>query len=139
MTVDRSPIPYAKANARFAMISPVSHTSISEPQAPILLSFYYTLGDSAPIPSFYYLIGNSARGWQIAQRLFVKVEQADGKFVTSQPRLNVYGVGKTYAESITDFTSMLVDLFEELSASEDVLSHHLRQQLEILRSILVPC
>jgi len=138
MIVDRSPIPYAKANARFAMISPVSITSISEPQAPIP-SFYYLIENSAPIPSFCYLSGNSARGWQIAQPLFVKVEQTDGKFVTSQPRLNIYGVGKTYTESITDFTSMLVDLFEELSASEDVLSHHLRQQLEILRSILVPC
>jgi hypothetical protein len=39
---------------------------------------------------------------------------------------------------MADFTSMLVDLFEELSASEDVLSSHLRQQLEFLRIILAP-
>ena len=71
--------------------------------------------------------------------MFVKIERVDDKFITSELQLNVYGVGKTYAESITEYTSMLIDLFEELSASEDVLSRHLRQQLGILRSILVPC
>ena len=43
------------------------------------------------------------------------------------------------AESLVDFTSMLVDLFEELSASQDVLSPHLGEQLEALRAILSPC
>ena len=91
-----------------------------------------------PNCSFYWLIGSSARGWRIAQPVQVQVERADGEFVVSEPRLNVYGVGETFAESMADFTSMLVDLFEELSASEDVLSSHLRQQLELLRTILAP-
>jgi hypothetical protein len=85
----------------------------------------------------HYLFGNRARGWQIAQPLLVKIEQqADGKFITSESSLNVYGVGETVAQSVDDFTSMLVDLFEELVDSEDMLSHALRQQLRNLRAIL---
>lgn len=124
MTVEYFSIPYAGANARSTAISLASNTSLPDPQLPVL--------------SLCWLIGNSARGWQIAQPLQVKVERTDGEFIISEPRLNVYGVGETFAESIADFTSMLVDLFEELSASEDVLSHHLRRQLQILRTILAP-
>jgi len=118
------PIPYAGANARCTVLSPISNTSFSSPRLPNC--------------SFYWLIGSSAHGWQITQPVQVQVERAGGEFVISEPRLNVYGVGETFAESMADFTSMLVDLFEELSVSEDVLSSHLRQQLEILRIILAP-
>jgi len=87
----------------------------------------------------HYLIVNRARGWQIAQPLLVKIEQlADRKFITSESSLNVYGVGETVAQSVDDFTSMLVDLFEELVDSEEMLSHALRQQLRTLRAILAP-
>jgi hypothetical protein len=124
MVVEHFLIPYARANARSTVISTVSHTSVPSSQAPI--------------QRFHWLIGNSAHGWQLVQPLQVKVEQVGGDFVISEPRLNVYGIGKTFSESVADFTSMLVDLFEELSASENVLSHHLCQQLEILRTILAP-
>ncbi len=73
------------------------------------------------------------------QTLQIQVEYTDGEFITSESRFNVYGVGETWAESLADFTSMLVDLFEELSASQDVLSPHLGEQLESLRAILSPC
>ena len=124
MTVKYFPIPYAGANARSTAISPASNTSLPDPQLPVL--------------SLYWLIGNSARGWQIVQPLQINIERTDSEFIISESRLNVYGVGETFAESIADFTSMLVDLFEVLSASENVLSHHLRQQLQILRTILAP-
>lgn len=118
------PIPYAGANARCTVLSPISNTSFSSPRLPNC--------------SLYWLIGSSARGWKISRPVQVQVEQADGGFVMSEPRLNVYGVGETFAESVADFTSMLVDLYEELSASEDVLSSHLRQQLEVLSIVLAP-
>ena len=124
MTAEYFPIPYAGANARCTVLSPISNTTFSSPRLPDC--------------SLYWLIGSSARGWRIAQPFQVQVERADGEFVVSEPRLNVYGVGETFTESMVDFTSMLVDLFEELSASEDVLSSHLRQQLELLRTILAP-
>jgi len=125
MTAGYFPIPCAGANARSTVVSPVSNTSIPSLQLPIT--------------SFYWLIGDSARGWQITQPLQVKVEQADDEFITYEPRLNVYGVGETLVESLADFTSMLVDLFEELSASKDVLSRHLHKQLRVLRTLLSPC
>ncbi len=118
------PIPYVKTNTRSTTIPPALQTTI------------YTI---TPAPKFYYLIGNSARGWEITRPLQVQVEHTDGEFVTSESRFNVYGVGETWAESLVDFTSMLVDLFEELSASQDVLSPHLGRQLESLRAILSPC
>ncbi len=118
------PIPYVKTNTRSTTIPPTLQT---------------TTCTITPAPKLYYLIGNSARGWEITRPLQVQVEHTDGEFITSELRFNVYGVGETWAESLADFTSMLVDLFEELSASQDVLSPHLGEQLESLRAILSPC
>ena len=65
-------------------------------------------------PSYYLLIGNRAYGWEICSPLFVKVERVNDGFIVSESRFNVYGIAATLAESIDEFMSMLVDLFEEL-------------------------
>lgn len=60
------------------------------------------------------------------------------EYIVFDDQLNLYGVGETIQEAVDEYASMLIDLFRELVASEDVLSHHLREQLGILRRIVVP-
>lgn len=67
--------------------------------------------------------------------LTVEVDEA-GLLVVFEPQLNVYGVGNSLEEAISDFTSMLRDLWQELEASEATLSSHLRAQLAHLRTLL---
>jgi hypothetical protein len=45
-------------------------------------------------------------------------------------------VGNTPQEAIDDFVSMLLDLYKELSESEEVLSAYLNNQFERLHAIL---
>ena len=52
--------------------------------------------------------------------------------------LGLYGVGDTQQDAIDDFTSMLVDLFEDLQSSEAVLSRSLAQRLWQLRLVMEP-
>lgn len=61
-----------------------------------------------------------------------------GKFVLSEPVSGVYGVGKNLGDAFDDLHSMVIDLFEELVASESELSQKLRQQLDYLRAIIQP-
>jgi predicted RNase H-like HicB family nuclease len=61
----------------------------------------------------------------------------DGSWLVSHPELTVYGVGENLGEATEDFQSMLLDLYAELVASEDVLAPHLKDELEYLRTILV--
>ncbi len=75
----------------------------------------------------YYLLRNIL--------LDIEIDE-NGEVVASDSRLNVYGVGETVEQAINEFSSMLVDLFDELEDSKDVLSYHLRQQLDYLRTIL---
>lgn len=123
-----------------SLVSDTTGESVPVSQLAAYQSYYLIEAREWQIAQpLHYLIGNRARGWQIAQLLLVKIEQqADGKFITSESSLNVYGVGETVAQSVDDFTSMLVDLFEELVDSEDMLSHALRQQLRTLHAILAP-
>lgn len=52
--------------------------------------------------------------------------------------VTVYGAGSTEAEATQDFVSMLIDIYEELDASANVLAPHLIAELEFLRTIIVP-
>lgn len=59
-----------------------------------------------------------------------------GETIVFDDGFDVYGVGETTQEAVGEYASMLVDLFQELVASEDALSCHLRQQLRTLRMYL---
>src|SRR3989304_5646790 len=67
----------------------------------------------------------------------LSIERLNGSYyVVSDSILNLYGIGNTVAEAIDEFTSMLVDLFDELRNSENILSSNLRQQLDYLKTII---
>ncbi len=66
--------------------------------------------------------------------LDVQIGEA-GEIIVSYSRLHTYGVGQDLSEATEEFVSMLVDLYEELSASEGILSQHLQGQLNLLRAV----
>ena len=61
----------------------------------------------------------------------------DNLVVASDPILHIYGVGETIDEAVVDYVSMLIDFYEELQASRDVLSTHLSNQFDYVQSIIV--
>ena len=76
--------------------------------------------------------------YRLLSPFLLEVEQSrTGELVVSNSLLRNYGVGRTLEEAIADYQSMLLDLYEELEASEATLSHHLREQLNHLRGMLV--
>jgi len=68
--------------------------------------------------------------------LTIEVDE-DGYLIVSDPHLAVYGAGHNLEEAVSDFASMLQDLFIELETTE-ALSDHLHAQLAYLRTILQP-
>jgi hypothetical protein len=56
--------------------------------------------------------------------------------IAFEPYIHAYGVGATIEEALAEYKSMLLDLYEELQASEEILSTSLREQLKYLRSHL---
>ncbi|HEX9924991.1 MAG TPA: hypothetical protein VGD99_20210 [Anaerolineae bacterium] len=77
--------------------------------------------------------------WVSAGKMTLEIEtDENGDIIIWEPTLNVYGVGHTIEAAIAEFSSMMMDLHEELDASEDTLSQPLRLQLGRLRTILAP-
>lgn len=77
--------------------------------------------------------------YRLLRKTLLNMETGEGgELVVFESQLNIYGVGETEEEAVGDFVSMLVDLFKELIDSEDILSHHLHQQLKTIRAILAP-
>ena len=84
------------------------------------------------------LRGKIAPSIEIRHELVITIERDDlNQLVAYEPRTDVFGVGSTPREALADLVSMLLDLVHELTNSEDILSSHLRQRLDFLRSILV--
>lgn len=74
--------------------------------------------------------------YRLLQGMWLSIETSGSEFVVSEPDLSLYGVGATIGEAIDEFVGMLIDLYDELSDSENVLSCSLRRQLEYLRSVI---
>lgn len=70
--------------------------------------------------------------------LMLDVEIWPTHVIVSERRFDAYGVGTTCQEATEDFVSMLIDLLEDLTASEDVLSTDLMCQLNLIRAYAKP-
>ena len=76
-----------------------------------------------------------------ASSLVINVEKYtdDGaiEYCISSPGCSAYGAGSTFFEAMTDFISMLQDIYEDFSESEDVLSQMGKKELEKMRAIIL--
>jgi hypothetical protein len=83
------------------------------------------------------LSGKIAEGWRLTHPIFLDLKRGeDDNYIVSYDAFDTYGVGNTPQEAIDDFVSMLLDLYKELSESEEVLSAYLNNQFERLHAIL---
>jgi hypothetical protein len=87
----------------------------------------------------YPLSGQITEAWRLVRpiSLDIKIGEA-AEYIVSYPHFETYGVGDTLQEAVADFSSMLIDLYEELSDSEETLSTYLKDLLERLRLALSP-
>jgi hypothetical protein len=77
--------------------------------------------------------------FQLLHPIVLEVERGEGgEFIVSNRQLHNYGAGGSLQEAIDDYQSMLVDLYRELTDSEVILSRHLRERLDYLRTLLAP-
>lgn len=76
----------------------------------------------------------------LRQPLLLAQETGEGgeKIVFDEAEIDLYGVGETTQEAVDEYVSMLVDLFEELVNSKNILSQHLSERLQILHLYLAP-
>ena len=86
--------------------------------------------------SLYFLMRIDSPAYALMRNILLNVEEIDEGVMVSDNRLNLYGVGETVEAAVDEFTSMLLDLYEELVASEAVLAQPLRQQLAYLCTII---
>ena len=130
-------IPYTTATPPFVLVR-ADHVSMDRWRPPAFTSPQYT---TVRVPAPQVLLQEPpATGWQLLEPipLTLEVDQTEGevRVVAYDTLVNVYGVGATAAEAISDLKSMLVDLYEELEASQAVLSPSLQQQWRRLRSVM---
>ena len=59
-----------------------------------------------------------------------------GYWFVTHPQILTHGQGNTAAKAVCDFQSKVVDLFQELVASEAILAPQLQRQLNYLRMVL---
>lgn len=75
--------------------------------------------------------------------LFVQIEKTDDgeTFIAKIPSLELFGVGDTQEEAITDFQLSLIEDYEILKEEKDRLNSYLRGHFAILTKILreLPC
>lgn len=83
------------------------------------------------------LLGNTYFKYKIIQDIDLQVGFDGDTTIVHDELFPVYGVGDNQEEAIEDYISMLFDLFEDLTASEGVLSDYLLHQLLDLRKVVV--
>ena len=111
-------------------LDPVRHTSSTATS----YKFYRGPGDITR--QSVILLDRSQRYLKVPLTLIAE-RMEDGQWVVTEVDIMTHGVGESIEDAVLDFQSMLLDYFKELVDSEDVLSPHLRRELNFLRAILV--
>ena len=77
-----------------------------------------------------YLFGEPVPGWKLENPLPICVERdTDGRVIASDDIFNVYGVGQSWDEAISDYKGALVEFFEIIDGGQDSESRSLLQHL----------
>lgn len=145
---------YADSSARTYHVEPARHSGGSGWQyimpnmegAFPLTQLWPTRSETAVVfmaqPQIELWEGPIASDWLLARPIQLSVEyewsEQGISVIAFEEALNIYGTGDTVAAAVDECLSMLVDLVEELRASQDVLSAHLRQRLAQLSTVVAP-
>jgi predicted RNase H-like HicB family nuclease len=77
-----------------------------------------------------HLFGEPVPGWRLENPLPICVEvDTDGRSVASDDIFNVYGVGESWDEAVSDYKVALVEFFEITESGQDDRSLALLQHL----------
>jgi len=73
----------------------------------------------------------------IAKVLSPTIGRADDQFLMADEIIPLYGVGLTPDAAMADYRSVVVEYYESLVEDAQVLGDALREQLDVLRQVLV--
>lgn len=93
-------------------------------------------GAADAIPAQYLFSSARLGKYILTQPILLTVVFEDGIYVVSDAVSDQYGAGSDLDEAVAEYSEMLIEFYEELLDSEDVLAPHLRAQLSHLRVIL---
>jgi predicted RNase H-like HicB family nuclease len=82
------------------------------------------------------LAGLSSDQYMLKRPLFVILEWDEDQWLATHPDLGVFGVGETRRDAVNDFQLMLVEYYEDLRESEEILAPHLQMQLYALSNLI---
>lgn len=71
------------------------------------------------------------------KHLLVDIElDMDGIWIASSRKFDVYGVGDSEQEALSDYKVMLLDYYQDLLQDEAILGPHLDDELQRLKSLI---
>ena len=130
-------IPHTTATPQFLMLrrdqfssgrwrppasTPAQYSTVSSPPSQVLLS--------EPL----------APGWRLLKPVWLTIEvdhsAGEPQVVVYDSLVKAYGVGASPQEAISEYKSMLLDLYEELEDSQAILSPSLRMRWHTLRALI---
>jgi len=91
------------------------------------------------VPRYFHALLSkfSLRDYRLTRPLIIHVREMEpGQWLVTSPFISTHGTGEAVEQAIHDFESMLIDLFQELDASEHELAPHLLRELHTLRRII---
>ncbi|MGB8348676.1 MAG: hypothetical protein WCD86_27600 [Ktedonobacteraceae bacterium] len=96
----------------------------------------FTTASAYDLPSVRVIDGFLSDGRWLAHPLNVLIEYDEDEVVVSEPRFHIHASAPTEAEAIASFRRIFSGYLDLLSSREGVLSSHLHDQLEYLRSMI---
>lgn len=76
--------------------------------------------------------------YRFTHPLVLEVKHEGDHITVLSQQYDVHGVGRTVAEAANDLRDMLIEMYEELTASEPNLSKYLSGQLKGLKKLITP-
>lgn len=95
--------------------------------------------EELPLPAFYRLSSLRDARYELVVPLELTIEDAGSNgflVVNGERMMDVYGVGESPGDAVRNFCVALIDLYNDLSTREDLLSPELRKELAYLRSLI---
>jgi hypothetical protein len=102
-------------------------------------TIFITVDVKKHVEQWFWLTSIQSSEYKLVKWILLSIVADSGSYIVRESLFNLYGIGDNEKEAINDYASMLVELFEDLTRSEKILSKQLHIQLNKLRQYIVPC
>lgn len=96
-----------------------------------------TKNQNRAAPTFAFIEDLPTEKFRLAQPMAVLIEEADGQFIARDPHHDWLGYGDSEEKALDQFLYGMVGDLNALSSREDSLSDALKEELSLLRQLIV--